>query len=195
MSLIRLRADAVPIAGCARVVRLSRDADGVLVFVEGDTGGWGRRGSGLNSEPLWEVCRAALRLQANPGTGSRIRQQAGSHRLRHGAAVGGLLASELPTAGKIIRRQAERRPGSSHRGFVVEVPVGASLLANAASGAGAVGTLRLGGGVAHQAFIGNSQTVMETPDHIQAEPSFPVQDFGNPATGTYVGLQVLVGKP
>lgn len=49
--------------------------------------------------------------------------------------MGGLLASELPTAGKIIRCQAERRPGSSHRGFVVEVPVGASPLANAASGA------------------------------------------------------------
>ncbi len=49
--------------------------------------------------------------------------------------MGGLLASELPTAGKIIRCQAERRPGSSHRGFVVEVPVGASLLANAAPGA------------------------------------------------------------
>ncbi len=167
----------------------------MLVFVEGDAGGCERNGAKLISERLWEDYRAALRLQVNPGTGGRIRQRAGSHGLRHGAAVGGLLASELPTAGKIIRRQAERRPGSSHRGFVVEVSVGASLLANAASGAGAVGTLRLGGGVAHQAFIGNSQTVMETPDHIQAEPSFPVQDFGNPATGTYVGLQVLIGKP
>ncbi len=80
MSLIRLRADAVPVAGCARVVRLSRDADGVLVFVEGDAGGCERNGAKLISELLWEDCRAALRLQANPGTGSRIRQQAGSHR-------------------------------------------------------------------------------------------------------------------
>ena len=67
MSLIRLRADAVPVAGCARVVRLSRDADGVLVFVEGDAGGCERNGAKLISERLWEDCRAALRLQPNPG--------------------------------------------------------------------------------------------------------------------------------
>ncbi|MCU5783471.1 hypothetical protein MA04_02771 [Alcanivorax balearicus MACL04] len=61
----------------------------MLVFVEGDAGGCERNGAKLISELLWEDCRAALRLQANPGTGGRIRQQAGSHRnLSYEAAVG-----------------------------------------------------------------------------------------------------------
>ncbi|CUR48420.1 hypothetical protein BN2364_3979 [Alloalcanivorax xenomutans] len=34
----------------------------MLVFVEGDAGGWGRNGAKLISERLWEDC-----LQPNPG--------------------------------------------------------------------------------------------------------------------------------
>src|SRR5690606_1929343 len=45
------------------------------------------------TKPLWEAC-----LQANTPIRGRIRQQAGSHRLRYEAAVGSLLASEYPTS-------------------------------------------------------------------------------------------------
>ncbi len=43
------------------------------------------------TKPLWEAC-----LQVNTPIRGRIRQQAGSHRLRYEAAVGSLLASEYP---------------------------------------------------------------------------------------------------
>jgi len=50
--------------------------------VEGGAGGCERNGAKLISERLWEDC-----LEVNPGTGGRIRQQAGSHRTLSGFVV------------------------------------------------------------------------------------------------------------